>query len=110
MVQNKNIELEIILILIRNKSYLREIARVIGESHSTVLRKINYLKKENIIDYNVEGRNKVLFIKDNIKAKNYVYSAEIYKLNKLLKKHPELSIILEEIKKIFKKRNDNFIW
>ena len=103
MVQNKNIESEIILTLIKGESHLREIARNIGESHSTVLRKINGLAKENIIDYKTEGKNKVFFIKNNLKAKNYVYSAEIYKLNKLLKKHPELSIIFEDIKKNFSK-------
>jgi len=103
MVQNKNIELEVILNLIKNRSHLREIARSIGESHSTVLRKINELIRENIVDYNLEGKNKVFFIKNNLKAKNYVYSAEIYKLNKLLNKHKELSIIFEEIKKNFSK-------
>ena len=100
MVQNKNnIEFEIVLVLIKNRAYLREIARTINESHSTVLRKINELVRENILDYKKEGRNKTFFIKDNLKAKNYTYSAEIYKLSKFLKKHPEMSIILEDIKK-----------
>lgn len=103
MVQNKNIELEIILTLIKGESHLREIARAIGEPHSTVLRRINELVKENILDYKKEGKNKIFLIKNNIKSKNYVYSAEIYKLNKLLKKHPELSIIFEDIKKNFSK-------
>ena len=99
MVQNKNIELEIILDLIKNKSHLREIARNLNESHSTVLRRINELIKENILDFKQEGKNKVFFIKNNLKAKNYVHSAEIYKSSKLLRKHPELSIIFENIKK-----------
>jgi predicted nucleotidyltransferase len=104
MVQNKNnLELEIILVLLKNRAHLREMARSINESHSTVLRKINELLKENILDYKKEGKNKVFFIKNNLKAKNYIYSAEIYKLNKLLKKHPELSIIFEDIKKNFSK-------
>ncbi len=103
MVQNKNIELEIILDLIKDKSHLREIARSIRESHSTVLRKINELVKENIVDYKKQGKNKVFFIKNNIKSKNYIYSAEIYKLNKLLKKYSELSVIFEDIKKNFPK-------
>ncbi|MBL7053572.1 MAG: nucleotidyltransferase domain-containing protein [Candidatus Portnoybacteria bacterium] len=103
MVQNKNIELDIILTLIKGESHLREISRNIGESHSTVLRKINELVKDNILDYKQEGKNKIFFIKNNLKSKNYVYSAEIYKLNKLLKKHPKLSILFEEIKKNFKK-------
>ena len=98
MVQNKNnIEFEIVLVLIKNRAYLREIARTINESHSTVLRKINELVRENILDYKKEGRNKTFFIKDNLKAKNYIYSAEIYKLSKFLKKHPEMSIIFEDI-------------
>ncbi|MEA3329849.1 MAG: ArsR family transcriptional regulator [Nanoarchaeota archaeon] len=99
MVQNKNIELEIILNLIKSKSHLREIARTLDESHSTVLRKINELVKENIIDYKQEGKNKIFFIKNNLKAKNYIHSAEIYKLNKILKRHQELLIIFQDIKK-----------
>lgn len=104
MVQNRdNIELEIILTLIKNKTHLREIARTINESHSTVLRKINLLLKENTLDYEKEGRNKTYFLKKTIEAKNYVYSAEIYKLSKLLKQYQELSIIFEEVKKIVSK-------
>jgi predicted nucleotidyltransferase len=104
MVQNKNnLELEIVLVLLKNKTHLREIARTLNESHSTVLRKINELVKDNILDYKKEGKNKIFLIKNNLKAKNYVYSAEIHKLNILLRKHPELSIILEDIKKNFSK-------
>ncbi len=105
MVHNKNsLEFRIILLLIKNKSHLREIARTLNESHTTISRKINELVKENILDYKKEGRNKIFFIKSNLKAKNYVYSAEIYKLSGLIKKYPELSIILENIKKNTKKR------
>jgi len=100
MVQiRNNMKLEIILVLIKSKSHLREIARILNESHSTVLRKIRELMKENVLDYKTEGKNKVFFIKNNLKSKNYVYSAEIYKLSKLLEKYPDLSIILEDIKK-----------
>jgi len=103
MVQNRNIDLEIMLCLIKNRIHLREIARSIKESHSTVLRKIEKLIKENAIDYKKEGKNKIFFIKNNLRAKNYVYSAEIHKLNKLIEKHPNLSIIFEDIKKNFPK-------
>src|SRR3989344_4713423 len=41
MVQNKNnLELEIILVLLKNKSHLREIARTLNESHSTIFEDI----------------------------------------------------------------------
>jgi len=104
MVQNRNnLELEIILVLLRNKTHLREIARILKESHSTILRKINELVEENILDYKKEGKNKIFFIKNNLKAKNYIYFAEIHRLNKILKKHSKLSIIFEDIKKNFPK-------
>lgn len=104
MVQNKNnAELEIVLALIKERAHLRQIARTIQESHVTVLRKINPLVKENVLDYKLEGKNKVFFLKNNLKAKNYVYSAEIYKLSKIINKRPELGIIFEDVKKIAEK-------
>lgn len=101
MPQNRNnIEMELILGLLRNSSHLREIARNIDEPLSTVSRKINNLAGEDAVEYRVDGKNKIFYIKDNIKAKNYVYSAEMYKLSKLINKYPELGITLEEVKKI----------
>ncbi len=98
MAQNRdNINLEIILVLLKGKTYLRDIARILKVHHSTIARKLNYLTKENVLDFKQEGKNKVFFIKKNIQARNYVYNAERYKLIKLLKKYPELSIITEEI-------------
>jgi len=98
MVQKKtNMDSEIMLVLIRGERHLREIARIVGESHSTVMRRINGLVKENVLDYRMEGKNKVFFIKSNLQAKNYVYSAEKYKMVKLLKKYPDLNIILDDI-------------
>ena len=97
--QNDNIELEIILVLIKRKSHLREIARTLKKPHATVLRKLNDLVRMQILDYKIEGRNKVFFIKNNLNSKNYVYSAEIYKLSRLIEKYPELGVIFEDIKK-----------
>ena len=101
MVQNRNIEFEVILALVKNRMHLRELARAIKVPHSTLLRKLNELFKDGLIDYKIEGKNKIFFIKNNLSAKNYVYSAEFYKLNKLLKRHSELAIIFEDIKKSF---------
>ncbi len=100
MVQNRdNLELEIILLLLKEENHLRGIARSLGESHSTVLRRLNKLVKENVLDYKRKGKNKVFFIKNNLQAKNYVFNAERYKLIKLLRKYPELSIIVEDVLK-----------
>ncbi|MBI3190607.1 nucleotidyltransferase domain-containing protein [archaeon] len=100
MVQNKdNIDSEIILLLLRGESHLRGIAKQLNESHSTVLRKLDRLVKENALDYKKEGKNKVFFIRKNLQAKNYVFNSERYKLIKLMKRYPELGIIIEELLK-----------
>ena len=100
MVQKRNnIELEIILALIQEKMHLREIARRVNESPSTVLRKLNELKKESVIDFKKEGKNNVFFIKNGLKSKGYIYSAEHYKLLKLITKYPEMEIILQDIER-----------
>ena len=52
MVHNRNnLEMEILLVLIKEQTHLRNIAKLISESHSTVLRKLNILVEENVLDY-----------------------------------------------------------
>lgn len=100
MVQKRNnLDFEIILLLIKEDNHVRGIAKNLGQSHSTILRRLNELVKENVIDYKLEGRNKVFFIKKNLQAKNYIFNAERYKQIKLLKKYQELSVIAEDILK-----------
>jgi len=94
-----SLHLKIILILIKNRIHLREIARVLGESHSTILRKLNELINENIIESEQQGKNKLYSLKNNLITKSMVYMAENYKLIKLLKEYPKLEIILKDITK-----------
>ena len=101
MVQNRNnignLDFEIILLLLRGEKHLRGVATQLNQSHSTVLRRLNNLQKENVLDYKKEGKNKVFFIKKSLQAKNYVLNAERYKLIKLLKSYPEVGIVMEDI-------------
>lgn len=98
MVQNRdNLNFDIVLLLLNERLHVRGIAKKLGESHSTVLRRLNILTKENVLDYKIEGRNKTYLIKKNLQAKNYVFNAERYKQIKLLKKYPELNVIAEDI-------------
>lgn len=100
MVQKRNdIDSEIILLLITGESHLRDIARRLNKSHSTVMRKLNCIVKENVLDYKTEGKNKVFFIKNNLQARNYVFNAERYKFIKLIKKYPEIGVIVDGILK-----------
>jgi predicted nucleotidyltransferase len=88
---------EIILALIKERSHLRALARKLNSPLSTIQRRIAELQKENVIDYRMEGKNKVFFLKNNLQAKNYIYSAERYKLAKLLKRYPQLSVIFDDL-------------
>ncbi len=107
MVQDgDNLDSEILLLLLREEKHLRGIAKQLNESHSTVLRKLNKLVEENVLDYRIAGRNKVFFIKKNLQAKNYVFNAERYKLIKLIKQCPEMGIIVEDL---VKKANERMI-
>ena len=107
MVQKRdNMELEIVLLLLKQDIHVRGLAKALNEPHATVLRKLNRLAKQNVIDFQKEGKNKVFSLQKNISAINHVLQAEIYKLNLLLKKYPELTIILEEI---LKKVDEKFI-
>lgn len=100
MVQKRNnLELDIVELLLRADNHVRGIAQSLNESHSTVLRKLNNLKEETVVDYKKQGKNKVYFIKKNILSRSYVLQTELYKLIKLLRLYPELSIIFEEILK-----------
>jgi len=105
MIQKRtNIDLEIILLLLKREYHLRDIARKLEIPYTTVLRRLNKFVKENIIDYKIEGKNKVFSLKKNLQAKNHLLNAERYKLIKLLNKYPKLSIIVEEILKSTKER------
>lgn len=98
MVQKRNnLELDIIESLIDKNNHVRAIAKLLGESHSTVLRKLDGLAKLNVVDHYVEGKNKIFFIKENLIAKSFIFEAELNKRIKLFEKYPELMIIFEDI-------------
>ncbi len=100
MVQKRdNLELSIVSLLLNSAHHVRGIAKKLDESHSTILRKLNNLKKEHVIDSRKEGKNKIFYLKKNIVSRTYVLQAELHKFIILLRQHPELSIIFEEILK-----------
>lgn len=100
MVQKRdNLEMDIIELLLKADNHVRGIAKKLNESHSTISRKLDNLKKENVIDSRKEGRNKIFFLKKNLVSKSYILQAELHKLTKLLRHNPELGIILEDVLK-----------
>ncbi len=105
MVQKRdNMEFEVILLLLKEENHLRGMAKKLGESHSTLMRKLDKLVEDRVVDYRMEGKNKVFFIKKGLQAKNYVFNAERYKLIRLLNQYPELNVIVDDILKKTKER------
>ncbi len=92
-----SIKFEIILLLLKKDTHVRGIAQELNQSHSTILRKLNKLNKDNVVDFRIQGKNKVFFLKKNLISYNYVLQSEIYKSTKLTLQFPELGIIFEEI-------------
>lgn len=97
--EQKDYKLEIVNALLKNKSHAREIAKNLKTNHMNIVRKAKELSKENVVDYNQEGKNKVYFLKKSIEAKAYIFMAENYKLIKILEKYPLLRGIVERIQK-----------
>lgn len=85
--------------LTKKSIHLRELAKVIKTNHMTVLRKLNQLYKENVVDYRMEGKNKVFFLKITLEAKQYVYMYEQKKVILVIKKYPRLRRIIEQVRR-----------
>ena len=81
---------KILLNLLKGENHLRQMAKDLKLNHMTVKRALDYLVKENVLDVKEQGRNNVFSIKRTLEAKNFVLTAEIYKFNKFIKRHPEL--------------------
>lgn len=101
MLQNCNYY-EIILTLVKGECHIREIARKLGTNQTSIKRRLGELYQENIVDYRVEGKNYVYFIKKSLEAKSYVKMSECYNYIVFLKKYPKIKGI---IKKITEKEN-----
>ena len=97
--EHRDYKLEIINELIRKKEHARELAKKLKTNHTTILRKLKELSKDNVLDFNEEGRNKVYFLKKTSEAKTNVFMAEQYKSAKILKDYPNLRGIFEKIQK-----------
>ena len=97
MSQN-NYNIKIIESLLKSENHIRGLAKLLNTNQTTIARKVKELCKENVVDFKIEGKNKVVFIKKSLEAKQYAYTAETQKLLGTLKKYPRLRRIIELIK------------
>ena len=89
--------MEIALALLRGPAHLRAIAGLLGAPPLTVQRKLNELAGAGVLDFRTEGRNKVFFLKSGMQARSYVLRAEQYKLARLIRKYPEMGVIMNDV-------------
>jgi predicted nucleotidyltransferase len=101
-----NPQYEVILALSQQKMHGRELSKKINISLTKTQKELKRLERENIIDYNLEGKNHIYYIKKNLTAKLNLINAENYKLNKLIKIHNILEPIITEL---IKKSKSNLI-
>jgi predicted nucleotidyltransferase len=81
---------ELLLLLVQEHLHVRGLAGRLGINHSTVLRRLQELVKENAVDFRTEGKNKVYFAKKTIEGRNRVMMAEYCRLSRILKRYPYL--------------------
>jgi len=96
--EHYKIELEIVKVLLKYKElHIRGTAKVIKQPHANVSRAMKRLLISNVVDFRLEGKNKLFRLKKGIESLNYVYMAEHFKLLKLFEEYPFLSVITESI-------------
>ena len=84
MVQyNTNLSTEIVLILIRDNTHVRDIARQLNTSHVNVLRSLRHLMEDQVVDFRKFGKNNVYHLRNNIEAHVAINIAEACKVQTL---------------------------
>jgi predicted nucleotidyltransferase len=101
--EQKDYNLEIVGILLKGKNHIRGISNLLKTNHMMVFRKISSLEKKNVVDFIMEGRNKVYFLKNSPEARAYILMFKNYQAIKLLTKYKflrELFLAVQNEKKI----------
>ena len=88
---------EVILQLLKKEAHGRELAKELKTSLTRVQSILTELRNINVLDYKIEGKNHIYFIKKNLISKSFILNAENYKLTKIINKHSELEPIFDDI-------------
>lgn len=92
-----NMESEIVLSAIQTQMHGRAISKALALPLTTVQRHLSGLIRANVLDSETVGRNRMFRVKKTLAARQAVYSAEHYRLAKLIEKYPGLAILIEDI-------------
>src|SRR3989338_5366217 len=96
--EQKDYKMEIINLLLHGNDHARSMAKKININHMTINRKLNELLNENVVDFNLIGRNQSYFLKHTAESLTFIKMAEYYKLLSFLRKYPQMRNIIEIIK------------
>lgn len=92
-----NYQYEILLLLLKREMHQRELAKELKTSLTRIQSILKELRNINAVDYREVGKNHIYFIKKNLISKSLILNAENYKLIRLLRKHPHLEQIFQQI-------------
>lgn len=96
MVQNELL-FDILDLLRKEHFHVRALAERLNTNHISILRALKTLYGDNIVDYRIEGKNKVYFLRDVLVARKKLLSLEQYKFEKLVKKYPYLNPLISDV-------------
>ena len=105
-----NIQLKIITQLIKKRTYLRELAKAIGEIPSTTLRNIKLMTNQNLIDKHTEGKNTYYYLPRKLTSLSLIKIAENYNTLNFIKNNNNLLPIIKDILKLTKNENNVIIF
>ena len=94
----KDYKEEIVGILLKKDNHIRGLAKDLKTNQTTIARKVKELENCNVVDFRLEGKNKVYFLKKTLEAKEFVYITEHKKFLGALRKYVILRKIVNEIK------------
>ena len=83
----------------KKDNHIRGVASVLSINQMTALRKIKELEEKNVLDFRIEGKNKVYFMKTSLETTEHLKIMEHFKKIDLISKYPRIRKITEIIKK-----------
>jgi predicted nucleotidyltransferase len=96
----QNITNEAVILLEKEDLHARALAGLLQANHITLGRKLMDLRKDNIVDFRMEGKNKVFFLKRTIEGRNAAIAAEIYRQSLVLSRYTVLRGIFRNIQEM----------
>jgi len=67
------INYNIISNLLKQNNHIRGLAKDLNTNQTTIARKVKELASLNIIDFQIQGKNKTYFLKKLLKQKNFYF-------------------------------------